>query len=411
MTAVGHDPLVSDEKAAAGGVKKVTLDELWRTADFITLHTPLNDATRGLINAATLAKCKKGVFIINAARGGVVAEGDLLAALNSGHVAGAALDVFEQEPPGAASRALIAHPKVVCTPHLGASTEEAQRKVAREIAQQMSDAFALKGFVGAVNARHLGLATTPALEPFVRTAEALGSLQGQFLLAAASARAAAGGGGGGGGGGKGPISVKVEVEGPELGGAPGVGDLLKVAVLKGMLPFVPAADLDPDAVNLVNAAHLADEVGLRVAVRASAHSSSSYANAVRVVVSAPGAAERVATGSCIEGEPRVVQVDHWASFPSFTPRGHVLLFNNMDAPGVVGRVTAVLADYHINIANMSVARQPAGGVAAALSVFICDQRIPSEAAAKIEALDGITNVRTASFGSAFAAAGSDAAAA
>jgi D-3-phosphoglycerate dehydrogenase / 2-oxoglutarate reductase len=174
MHTIGFDPMITEERAAAAGIKKVTLDALFAASDFITLHTPLNDATRNLICAATLAKCKKGVFIVNAARGGVVHEADLLEALNAGKVAGAALDVFESEPPGPASAGLIAHPSVICTPHLGASTEEAQKKVAAEIAQQMSDAFALKGFVGVVNAPHLALAHKPALEPFVRLTEALG---------------------------------------------------------------------------------------------------------------------------------------------------------------------------------------------------------------------------------------------
>ena len=124
MVTIGFDPLVTEEKAAAVGVKTVPLAKLFATADFITLHTPLNDATRNLINTASLAKCKKGVFIINCARGGVVNEADLLVALNSGHVAGAAIDVFESEPPKESSRGLIAHPNVLATPHLGASTGE-----------------------------------------------------------------------------------------------------------------------------------------------------------------------------------------------------------------------------------------------------------------------------------------------
>lgn len=132
MTAIGFDPLVTDAQAGAVGVRKASLEEVWAASDFITLHTPLNAATEGLINRATLAKCKKGVFIINCAAGGIVAERDLLAALESGQVAGAALDVFQHEPPKDTSRALIAHPRVVCTPHLGASTEEAQRKVSSD---------------------------------------------------------------------------------------------------------------------------------------------------------------------------------------------------------------------------------------------------------------------------------------
>lgn len=225
MTTIGFDPLVTEERAAADGIKKVSLEALYAAADIITVHTPLNDATRNLLNKATLAKCKKGVIVINAARGGIVNEADLLAALESGHVGAAGIDVWEQEPPNATSKALIAHPRVrhchcqscaahtcacvcvcsvclniiclthvcmyitlVCspsfafpvrvqvlgTPHLGASTEEAQKKVAREIAQQMSDAFAAKGYVGVVNASHLALAHQPTLVPFVKLAEALG---------------------------------------------------------------------------------------------------------------------------------------------------------------------------------------------------------------------------------------------
>ena len=174
MTTIGFDPMVTDERAAALGIKNVSLATLFATSDFITLHTPLNDATRNLICTASLAKCKKGVFIINCARGGVVNEADLLAGLNDGTVAGAAIDVFDAEPPKESSRALIAHPAVVCTPHLGASTEEAQKKVAREIAAQMSDAFEDKAFVGVVNAKHLALAHRPVLEPYVRLSEAMG---------------------------------------------------------------------------------------------------------------------------------------------------------------------------------------------------------------------------------------------
>jgi len=174
MPTIGYDPVLTREAAAEAGITLMSLEQLWASADIITVHTPLNDHTRNLLCAATFAKCKRGVLIINAARGGVVHEGDLLLALNSGQVGGAALDVYETEPPGAASAALIAHPAVICTPHLGASTEEAQRKVAAEIAQQMSDIFAGKNFVGVVNGPHIALASRPAMVPYVRLLEALG---------------------------------------------------------------------------------------------------------------------------------------------------------------------------------------------------------------------------------------------
>lgn len=376
MTTLGFDPLVTDERAAAAGIKKVSLEALWASADVLTVHTPLNDATRNLLAKATLAKCKRGVIIINCARGGIVNEADLLEALGSGQVGAAGLDVFEREPPTGTSAALIAHPRVVCTPHLGASTEEAQKKVAREIAQQMSDAFAARGFVGVVNAGHLALAHRPGLQPYVRLAEQLGALQGQLWSGAVKG-----------------TSVHVDVEGPVFDGA-GVGELLKAAVIKGLLPTLPGLDAGDGDVNLVNAALLADEAALRVAVKAAPSPSGPYANAVRLTLMGP-AGTRTVTGSVIEGAPRVVQVDHWQSFPSFSPEGHVLLFNNLDKPGTVGKVASVLADNNINIASLAIARQYPGSPA--LSVILSDQRVPAEVKAKIEALDGISGVLTASF--------------
>ena len=150
MTTIGYDPILSAEAATKAGIMPVSLDELYAKADFITLHVPKTTETTNLISAATLAKCKRGVRIVNVARGGVVSEADLLVALNEGKVAGAALDVFSSEPPPASSAALLAHPNVICTPHLGASTSEAQVNVARDIASQMADALEKKAFVGVV---------------------------------------------------------------------------------------------------------------------------------------------------------------------------------------------------------------------------------------------------------------------
>lgn len=243
----------------------------------------------------------------------------------AGKVAGAALDVYEQEPPtNPVTKELIAHPNVVCTPHLGASTEEAQLKVAKEIAQQMCDAFARKKLVGVVNAAHVSLAFKPTVEPFVRLAEALGSLQGQILAPTLLS----------------PQTLKntfirIELEGHDVA-LPGAGDLIKASALKGFLPAIPAVDVDPEAVNLINSSHLAAEAGIKLAVKTSPVATGTYANSIRVVVSGP-AGERSATGALIEGQPRVVQVDHWQGFPSFEPRGHLLMYNNIDAPGQVRR--------------------------------------------------------------------------
>jgi D-3-phosphoglycerate dehydrogenase len=334
MKTIAFDPVVSEDTAAAVGIKKATLDEIWAQSDFITVHTPLNDATKNLICAATLKKCKPGVFILNAARGGIINEADLLAALKSGHVRGAAIDVFESEPPTSpVTKELIANPAVVCTPHLGASTEEAQKKVAREIAAQMSDAFEGRAFVGVVNAPFVALSHKPAFAAYVKCAEALGAMQGQISFSAESLRVLGQ-----------PLkgtTVRVDVEGPALQ-EKGFAELALASVLKGMLPAIPRLEFEA-AVNLINAPFVARDTGVTVDVRQSpASSMSAFANTIKVTVkNAEG--ERVAVGAVIEGAPRIVQLDHWSSFPTFAPAGHLLLWNNIDSPGQVSRVAQVLA--------------------------------------------------------------------
>ena len=302
MIVIGFDPQVSEADAAAMGVKRVTLDGLYAASDFITLHTPLNAATKDLICAASLAKCKQGVYIVNVARGGVVNEVDLLAALESGRVSGAAIDVWPTEPVTApSSLALIAHPKVIATPHLGASTEEAQIKVAHDIAEQMSNAFEGKPFVGCVNAGFLSLATKPSLEQYVKLATALGALQGQ-LLPTLSIKS---------------TQIVVDLEGPVFGeGAESqMAMLFKSAVLRGLLPQIPALELNPGAVSLVSATNIAADVGLSVTVNTvgRAVSGAAYANTVRV--SMQGKSQKVVEGSVVEKNPVVVRIDDWAEFP------------------------------------------------------------------------------------------------
>src|SRR5690606_1265457 len=178
MHVLAYDPLLSDSRAQELGVEKVDLDDLFARSDFITLHTPLTDKTRGIIDAAALAKTKKGVRIINCARGGLVVEADLKAALESGHVAGAALDVFEEEP--AKENILFGMENVVCTPHLGASTTEAQENVALQVAEQMSDYLLYGAVSNAINMPSITAEEAPRLKPFIKLAEQLGSFAGQL---------------------------------------------------------------------------------------------------------------------------------------------------------------------------------------------------------------------------------------
>jgi len=201
--------------------------------------------------------------------------------------------------------------------------------------------------------------------------------------------------------------VTVECEGPVFAQA-GVADLVKASLLKGLLPALPAIDLEDD-VNLVNAAMLAAEVNLKVVVNHVASSpSGTYPNQLRVVVDGP-AGQRTAVGAIIEGQPRIVQLDHWAAFPSFAPEAHVVMFSNLDKPGAVSRVTRVLADNNVNIASLAIARQFVGSPA--LTVIVADQRITSDVQSRIAELDGITNVRSVSFGNAFIPSAAEAGAA
>lgn len=180
MTVIGYDPIMPADELAELGIQKVDLDGIWAKSDFITLHTPLTPETTNLLNDTTIAKCKTGVRIVNCARGGIVDEAALLRALDSGKVAGAALDVYSSEPPKDNIKPLIVHPKLVCTPHLGASTEEAQINVARDIAQQMCDVFDQKDYYGVVNVGYMAAASLPPMKPFMRLSEIIGVFQSQL---------------------------------------------------------------------------------------------------------------------------------------------------------------------------------------------------------------------------------------
>src|SRR5690349_22646198 len=234
MKVVAYDPFLSPERAVEMGVEKVELDDLLARADFITLHTPLTEQTRNILSRENLAKTKKGVRIVNCARGGLIDEAALKDALESGHVAGAALDVFQQEP--AKDSPLFGTPGFICTPHLGASTNEAQVNVALQIAEQMSDFLLLGGITNAVNVPSLSAEEAPRLKPYMALAEKLGRLVGQ--IAGTEIR-----------------SIDIEVEGAaaELNIKPITG-----AVLAGVMSTWS------DTVNMVNAPYLAKERGIAV---------------------------------------------------------------------------------------------------------------------------------------------------
>lgn len=371
MRLVAADPYASPEHARKLNAELVSLDELLAVADFVTLHTSLTAGTRGLLGAAELARMKPGARLINCARGGVVDEPALLAALESGHVAGAALDVFSKEPPTGDEtlRALIAHERVVTTPHLGASTEEAQVSVALDVAEQVEEV--LRGGVAraAVNAPLILPETLRALEPWLALVEKLGRLYTQLH--------------------PGPLhraELNISGEIAEYDTRP-----LKAALIKGLLESVSEAH-----VNLVNAPVLAREWGLEVAESRST-TVEQYANLVTLRVSADGddGPVRVLAATRAWGEERVVRVDRYAT--DFAPQGHVLICHNVDRPGMIGRVGTILGDAGVNIAHMDVG-PVAGGIAGrerhpggeALMVLSLDNPVPADALERIRQMPDIT---------------------
>jgi (S)-sulfolactate dehydrogenase len=335
MRVVAYDPFISAEAAARLGVTQVTLDELWREADVVSLHVPLTEQTRNLVNAATLAKMRKGALLVNCARGGVVDEEALADALASGHLGGAALDVFEKEPP-APEHPLFKLDTFVCTPHLGASTEEAQAAVAVAIAEQLA-AYLTRGEVkNAVNLPSIPREVLDRIAPYLRLAEKLGSLAAQIAPSSIH-------------------EVRLELAG-ELSSAP--HRALAAQVLKGMLRHV----LD-QPVNEVSAPAIARERGLvlREELSPEAHD---YVSLLTVTLAGAGGETAVAGTVFGKQELRIVRVNQFRM--EAVPEGDIIMCENDDAPGVVGHVGSALGEAGVNIARIYLARDAARAQAFAL---------------------------------------------
>ncbi len=359
MNVIAYDPFISAEAAEKRGVKPVSFDELLAQSDYITLHVPKTPETTGLIGAEEIAKMRRGVRIINCARGGLVSEAALADALDSGQVAGVALDVYEVEPPGEESP-LVGRDDVICTPHLGASTEEAQENVAISVAEQVVS-YLTKGSVkNAVNLPSLSAEDMERIGPYLDLTERLGSFLAQLA----------------GGGLK---RLEVTYGGP-LENAMGP---LSAAALKGILGhFMSGA-----RVNLVNGPHLAKERGIEV-VTTSRSEMPVYTNLIELkVVTDEG--ERSVAGTFIhEGEPRIVRIDQFSV--DAIPEGYMLVFTNEDRPGMIGIIGTVLGDHNINIAGMQLGRTKK--IDRAVAVVAVDDPIPDEV---MDEIRSISNILTA----------------
>ncbi|HEX4371277.1 MAG TPA: phosphoglycerate dehydrogenase [Rhizomicrobium sp.] len=334
MRVIAYDPYLSAERAEDLGVEKVTLDDLLARADFITLHVPMTPETKNILSAEAIAKTKKGVRIINCARGGLIDEKALKAALDSGQVAGAALDVFETEP--ATENVLFGNEKVVATPHLGASTTEAQENVALQVAEQISDYLLTGAITNALNMPSISASEAQKVGPWIQLASKLGAFAGQLTDSSLT-------------------SVEIVYEG--IAGQLNTRALSQAALAGLLNPIL-------SGVNMVNAPVIAKERGIKVS-ETRRDQQGIYEGYIRITVTlGSGSTRRVAGTVFSDGRPRLIQVKDINLEAEFAP--HMLYVVNEDKPGFIGKFGTVLGDAKVNIANFTLGRSAPGQDAIAL---------------------------------------------
>jgi len=357
---VVYDPFVSKERAAQLGVEIVSLDELFMKSDYITIHTPKTDSTKNIINAETIKKMKDGVRIINCARGGLIDEKALAEALKSGKIKGAALDVFEKEP--LCESPFFEINSVIMTPHLGASTVEAQTNVSVEIVKQMIQYFKTGVIINAVNFPYIAPETLEKIQPYVTLAEKLGLFVSQIAEG-------------------GVKSVHIEYAGilTKYDTAPAT-----ISAVKGILSKI----VDNEMVNYVNASFMANERGIKVSETKSAREME-FTNLISVIVDTDSGSSSVAGTVFGKSELRIVKINEY--YLDVEPTGDILVFSNTDKPGVIGKIGTILGEHGINIASMEVGRKTAGEDA--LTVINVDNAVGEEVIEIIKKQQVIKNVK------------------
>jgi len=344
MKVIAYDPFITSGKTLDSEIEIADLKKLFRTADYITVHTPLTDKTKHVISKKEIAMMKKGVRLINCARGGIIDEKAVIDGINSGKVAGAAFDVYEKEPPK--DSPLIKSDKIITTPHLGASTKEAQSNVAVEVAQQVVDALLGRGIRNAINISYIELKTWKALRPYILLAEKMGLMQAQL--------------------------VKDPIKEVELTYA---GDVTKydtsaitTAFVKGLL--TPAVG---EMVNNINATIIAQERNIKV-VESRTSQAEEFAHLITATVKTKSETPSISGALFANNKPRIVKIDNY--YVDAAPEGNMILISNKDVPGIVGQLGTLLGKNKINIAGMTFGRERLGGKA--ISLCNVDSDVPPE---------------------------------
>ena len=363
MRVIAFDPFLTPERALDLGVEKVELIDLLARADFITLHTPMTAQTKNILSAENIAKTKKGVRIINCARGGLVDEGALRKALDEGHVAGAAFDVFVTEP--ATENPLFGHPNVICTPHLGASTNEAQENVALQVAEQMADYLVRGAISNAINFPSITAEEAPKLKPFIALAERLGSFAGQLTES-------------------GIKEVRITYEGAVAG--------LKI---KALTAAAIAGVLRPQLqdVNVVSAPVVAKERGIAIEEITRSDDDSDYESLITLTIVTTDM-ERSISGTVFhDGKARIVAIKNIKVDAEFAPS--MIYVTNEDKPGFIGRFAGLLGNAGVNIATFALGRDSKGG--SAIALVEVDGEVPAQVLTDIQALPGVKQARALKF--------------
>ena len=358
MSVIAYDPFLAPETAEKMGITLVTLDELLKRAHFISVHTPLTKDTKNVINAASIAKMRNGVFIVNCARGGIINEKDLLEALKSGKVAGAALDVFDEEP--TKNTELVNHPNVICTPHLGAATDEAQRNVAIAISEQIAD-FLTKGEIrNAINFPSVSAELLTHIQPYLALAEKLGTFEAQIV--------------------KGGIEeVAVEYAGDIINYnvAP-----LTIALLKGLLTPILNANI-----NFINAPFIAKERNIKV-VESKSSEVKDFTSMISVTIKTTEEKSSAAGAIFGKHDLRIVRIEKFSM--EVIPEGHMIVLYNNDKPGVIGNIGNTLGSNGINIARFQLSREHVDGKA--LVVLSTDTVVPEDILKKLRDLPNVISL-------------------